>query len=248
MTGGAHRTTASDGTEIAYRRQDGENPVLLVHGFGSDAAHTWGATGWLDALARTDRGAIAPDLRGHGASGKPHETSAYRLRTLAADLAGVLDDAGLAQVDVVGYSMGSQVARALARDAPGRIRRLVLGGIGPVEQFRAWGVDAVRATLLGDPTDVPAAGIDILRSALETPSVDAEALAACAEGVASDVLLVGAMPVPTMLIVGGADPVTDGAEDFARRLHTSFVSVPGRTHLTALGSLAFKRAALEFLD
>jgi len=252
MTGGAHSAEAADGVSIAYRRVDGPNPVLLVHGFGSDGEHTWQPTGWIDALTRAGRGAILPDLRGHGLSGKPHAASAYRLRAMAADLGAVLDDAGLAQADVIGYSMGSQVARALARDAPGRIGRLVLGGIGPVEQFRAWGVEAVRAVLLegarsAEHRGPSATGVDILHAALDAPGADPQALAACAEGVASDVLLVGSMPVPTMLIVGGSDPVTDGAGGFARRLHASFVSIPGRTHLTALGSLAFKRAALDFL-
>jgi Predicted hydrolases or acyltransferases (alpha/beta hydrolase superfamily) len=255
--------TTADGTPISYRVSAGDDPVLLVHGFGSDGAGTWGASGWLDALKRAGRGALVVDLRGHGASGKPHEASAYRLRVLAADLVAVLEDVGLQQADVIAYSMGSQVARALARDAPWRIRRLVLGGIGPVEQFRAWGVDAVRATLLGraarerypaaaeadaQSRRVPPTGVGVLRAALEGSGADAAALAACAEAVASDVLLVGPMPVPTLLIAGAADPVTEGAEEFARRLHASFVSVPGGTHLTALGALTFKRAALEFLS
>lgn len=254
--------TTADGTQLSYRVSAGDDPVLLVHGFGSDGPGTWGASGWLDALARAGRGALVVDLRGHGASGKPHEVSAYRLRVLAADLVVVLEDAGTQQADVIAYSMGSQVARALARDAPRHIRRLVLGGIGPVEQIRAWGVDAVRETLLerapcerrravseadAPAGGVPPTGVGILRAALEVSGADAVALAACAEAVASDVLLVGPMPVPTLLVVGGADPVTDGAEDFARRLHASFVSLPGRTHLTALGALGFKRAALDFL-
>ncbi|HWU45536.1 MAG TPA: alpha/beta fold hydrolase [Humibacter sp.] len=254
--------TTADGTPISYRVSVGDDPVLLVHGFGSDGAGTWAASGWLDALARAGRGALVVDLRGHGASGKPHDAPAYRLRVLAADLVAVLEDAGLQQADVIAYSMGSQVARALARDAPRRIRRLVLGGIGPVEQFRAWGVDAVRETLLdrvarerypvapeadAQAGGVPPTGVGILRAALEGSGADAVALAACAEAVASDVLLVGPMPVPTLLIVGGADSVSEGAEDFARRLHASFVSLPGRTHLTALGALGFKRAALDFL-
>jgi non-heme chloroperoxidase len=238
------------GETIAHRREPGPDPVLLVHGFGSDADATWGATGWLRALADAGRGAIVVDLRGHGASSKPHDPSAYRTSVLAADLVAVLDAEGLgtAAVDVIGYSMGSQVARALARDAPARIRRLVLGGIGEHEQLRLWGSDAIESVLLDDVDAPDETATAILRAAAERPGADRRALAACAAGVASEDLPVAPLPLPTLIVVGEMDPVAAGADALARSLGAGLEVVPKRNHQTTLSSRAFKAAVLDFLS
>lgn len=238
--------TTCDGQSIAYLVEPGENPVLLVHGFGSAAVPTWDATGWITALRDAGRGVIAPDLRGHGASSKPHEAADYYSAVLAADLATVLDAEHLSRVDLIGYSMGSQVCRAFARDAPGRIRRLILGGIGSVEQFAHWGADAIRAVLLEGGAIADPVAERMLRAALSGPDPDPAALVACAEGVMSDPVLSPPV-VPTLVVAGDVDPVAIGAPGFAERMGAEFVSIPKRNHFTALSSRAFKAAALEFL-
>ena len=52
----------------------GQRPLLMVHGF-TGAKEDF--TPWLDQLADLGWHAVAPDLRGHGASSKPAEESAY---------------------------------------------------------------------------------------------------------------------------------------------------------------------------
>ncbi len=52
----------------------GQRRLLLVHGF-TGAKEDF--TSWLDRLAGLGWHAVAPDLRGHGASSKPAEESAY---------------------------------------------------------------------------------------------------------------------------------------------------------------------------
>ncbi len=163
----------------------------------------------------------------------------------------MLDAEGLERVDVVGYSMGGYVSLALAQAHPERVRRLVVGGIGTVEQFARWGVDAVRAALLqpGDPeadlSDSPIA--PLLTSLRQAPGLDREALAACVEGMAAHPLDLWS-PAPTLLVVGEADPVTEGREEAARRLGAELVVIPRRNHVTTLSARAFKQAALPFLD
>jgi non-heme chloroperoxidase len=233
---------------IAYRRLAGNDPVLLVHGFGSDAEDTWGATGWVQAFADAGRGVVAVDLRGHGASSRPHDESAYRPSAMAADLLAVLDEEGLGAVDVMGYSMGSQVCRGLARDAPGRIHRLVLGGIGRTEQLRAWGAEAVRGVLLERSPAPDAAAAEILGSVVRTPGADREALAACAAGMASEELPIGPLPMPALLVAGDADPVSQDAAELAHEFGARFVAVAKRNHVTTLSSRAFKAAVFAFLS
>ncbi|MFF1574149.1 alpha/beta fold hydrolase [Leifsonia sp. NPDC058292] len=240
----------SDGLRIAYERHPGDRPVLLVHGFATTGALTWEATGWVRALAEVGRGSIVVDLRGHGASSAPHEPAAYSPRLLAGDLLAVLDAEGVDSADVMGYSMGSWVSLALVALTPSRVRRLVVGGVGTVEQFGHWGVDAVRAALLdgADPAtlgDSPLA--PLLASLRQAPGVDSVALAACVAGMAAHPLPL-ASNVPTMLVVGDADPVTAGRDEAAAALGAELVVLPKRNHVTTLSARGFKQAALPFLE
>jgi len=224
--------------------------VLLVHGFATTGELTWESTGWVRALAEAGRGAIVVDLRGHGASSSPHEPADYSPDLLARDLLAVIDAEGLDRVDVMGYSMGSWVSLALVALAPTRVDRLVIGGVGTVEQFGHWGVDAVRAALLdgADPAtlgDSPLA--PLLGSIRQAPGVDTEALAACVAGMASHPLPLSST-VPTMLVVGDADPVTAGRDDAAAALGAELVVLPKRNHVTTLSARGFKQAALPFLE
>ncbi|NUU04865.1 alpha/beta fold hydrolase [Leifsonia sp. C5G2] len=229
-------------------RHPGDDPVLLVHGFASTGALTWEATGWVAALAEAGRGAIVPDLRGHGRSDAPHDASAYSPDLLAQDLVAVLDEQGVDRVDVIGYSMGSWVSLALVGLAPQRVRRLVVGGIGTVEQFGRWGVEPVQAALRGEPAalDADSPVAPLLASLRQAPGVDREALAACAAGMAAHPLPL-ASTVPTLLVAGDADPVAQDAAEAARLLGARLVELPKRNHVTALSARGFKAAALPFL-
>jgi pimeloyl-ACP methyl ester carboxylesterase len=234
-----------DGVRIAYDYAPGERPVLLVHGFGTTADVTWRGTGWIRAIQSAGRGVITPDLRGHGQSDKPHRPSDYAPRQLAADLVTVLDQLELDQVDVVGYSMGSRLAAALTQLASERVRKLVIGGAGPLELFATWNLDEVRrfvvdGTVPDDPT-IPA----ILGAAINAGG-DRQALLACVEGVAGASLDV-APGVPVLYVAGGADSITAGVEDVARATSAGYLRIPGRTHVNTLTSREFTQAALEFL-
>jgi pimeloyl-ACP methyl ester carboxylesterase len=66
----------SDGVRIRYLMRGKGPAVLLLHGFSVDAESSWVAPGILDSLA-TRYTVIALDQRGHGASEKPRDPSAY---------------------------------------------------------------------------------------------------------------------------------------------------------------------------
>ncbi len=77
---------------------------------------------------------VAPDLRGHGKSGRlpPWDT-----QTQVEDVIETLDGAGIGRAKFVGHSFGGLVAAALAASAPERVERLALldPGLGlPPEQ------------------------------------------------------------------------------------------------------------------
>src|SRR5580704_12732772 len=121
-----------DKTEIVYQEwgePTSPPPVVLHHGFVVDANTNWVAPGIVDALLGAGRRVLAPDARGHGQSGKPHDRSSYGEQLMARDLAVLLDVSGELRIDLVGYSMGAIVSLIFASEDK-RVRRLVVGGVG----------------------------------------------------------------------------------------------------------------------
>lgn len=100
----------------------GEGPaVLLIHGFPQ---HWWM---WRDLMGRlSDAGfrAIAVDQRGMGGSDIP--PGGYDKKTLAADVAAVLDELVGGPAVIVGYDHGGGTALALAYERPDLVSKLVV--------------------------------------------------------------------------------------------------------------------------
>lgn len=106
--------------EVAER---GRGPaVLFLHGI----TDSWRSFELLLPLLPEDLHLVVPSQRGHGESDKP--PGGYATEQLAADAAALLDVLEVERATVVGHSMGSQVAQALAAAEPERVERLVLVG------------------------------------------------------------------------------------------------------------------------
>lgn len=103
-------------------------PLVLVHGW-MDVSASWQFV--VDALAQ-DRFVIAPDWRGYGLTELLPQTDNYWFPDYLADLDFLLDHyAGAQAVDLVGHSMGGNIAMLYAGARPTRIRKLVnLEGFG----------------------------------------------------------------------------------------------------------------------
>ena len=97
--------------------------VVLLHGFPEYWA-SWRAQ--LAALAAAGYRVWAPDQRGYNLSDKPPGIAAYTLPTLAADIIGLLDAAGVAQASIIGHDWGGIVAWYLAAHYPGRVARATI--------------------------------------------------------------------------------------------------------------------------
>jgi pimeloyl-ACP methyl ester carboxylesterase len=240
-----------DGALIAYRvfgagdADASQPPVLLVHGFASNAEATWQVTGWVRALRDAGREVITVDLRGHGDSDKPADADSYAPERLGEDLVAVLDSAGAATVDVVAYSMGNRVVSDLCALAPERVRRVVIGGAGPQELLATWQLAEARAYL---EEGVPPGNeliAQVLGPAIKA-GADPDALLACIEGVAGSSLSIpGSTPV--LFVVGENDPVPVGVQELAMEWGSDVVTIPGRDHVSTLTARAFKDAAIDFL-
>ena len=110
-------------------RTAGEGPVLLlIHGMAGSSA-TWKHV--LPVLAQRFT-VVAPDLLGHGESGKPRRGE-YSLGSHANFLRDLLNVLGHDRATFVGQSLGGGVAMQMAYQFPERCERLVLvssGGLG----------------------------------------------------------------------------------------------------------------------
>jgi pimeloyl-ACP methyl ester carboxylesterase len=80
-----------------------------------------------DALA-VDHEVVLFDNAGVGSS---TGTAPNTIAAMAADAATFIDELGLTTVDIVGHSMGGEIAQVIALNRPDLVRRLVLVGTGP---------------------------------------------------------------------------------------------------------------------
>src|SRR4051812_42089402 len=241
--------TAPDGVELAWHEQGEGRPVLLLHGLFSDADTNWIRFGHARAIAGRGFRVIMPDLRGHGTSARPHESSAYPKDVLAGDGIALVEHLALADYDLRGYSLGARTAvRMVAKGA--MPERLIVSGMGlqglldtarRAEHFKAilkglgthprgspeWMAEAFLKTTGGDPKAL----LPLLGSFVDTSEE-----------------MLGSISVPTLVLSGAEDHDNGSAPALARLLPDArFVEVPGN-HMSAVTRPDLSRAIADFLD
>ena len=120
-----HHFETADAIRIAWRETGEGRPLILLHGYFSDADTNWIKFGHAALLAEAGFRVIMPDLRAHGLSDKPHDPAHYPKDILAEDQFALIAHLGLEDFDLGGYSLGG---RMLARGC--RPRRAVIAGMG----------------------------------------------------------------------------------------------------------------------
>ncbi len=108
------------GNIFAERQGSGE-PMLMIPGLGMD--HTYYRL--TAPLLASDFEVFTVDPRGVGQSDKK---APYSVESWAADFADIIEDIGRGPAHVVGSSLGSSMAMALAESRPDLVRSLVLVG------------------------------------------------------------------------------------------------------------------------
>lgn len=124
-----HHFASFDGTDIAWHGMGEGRPVVLIHGYFSDAQTNWIKYGHAAKIAALGRRVIMPDLRAHGASARPHDAAAYPPDALARDGMALIEHLGLTDYDLGGYSLGARTSvRMVTMGATPA--KLVLSGMG----------------------------------------------------------------------------------------------------------------------
>ena len=116
--------------EIACQVGGSGPALLLLHGFPQTKA-IWHQV--APALAKYYT-VVAADLRGYGASSKPHgkpDHSTYSKRAMAADQVALMKALGHEQFFLLGHDRGGRVSQRMAMDHPGSIKKLMVLDISP---------------------------------------------------------------------------------------------------------------------
>lgn len=261
--GGARRIALTTGVTLAVEdRGGGGTPLLLVHGYPLDRS-LWRAQ--IDGVR--GRRVIAPDLRGSGESDiAPDATT---MAAHADDLAALLDAMQVERCVFCGLSMGGYIAFEFMRRHPQRAAALVLmdtrsgadsdegkaGRNAAIATARDKGsvaiADAMASKLFARDVDRQVqAAVVAQMSGAAVPGIVA-ALGALRDRTDATALL-GAIVVPTLVVVGAEDRLTppDAARAMADAIAgAELVVIDGAGHLPPVERPAETTAALQhFLD
>ena len=251
MTGAAiHRWTAWDGVELAWHEVGEGRPVILMHGLFSDAQMNWIKFGHADRIASEGFRVIMPDLRAHGASGKPHDPAKYPPDILVQDLKGLIAHLDLEEFDLGGFSLGARTTI----DAVGsgvRPRRAILAGTG-LDVLTNWerrcrffleAIERFDEARRGDPHWL---SIQFMR----TMKIDLVAAKLLLQGLGdhpSPEQALAAFTMPTLVVCGSEDDENGSARDLAAKLpKATYVEIPG-THMSSVTKPELGDAIATFL-
>lgn len=201
---------------VATQGRPGGHPLVLIHGIG-DPWHSWERV--LPLLPDTYR-VHAVSLRGHGYS--DHPPRGYSGEDYANDVLALLEKLNLRGITLVGHSLGSFVAQAVAVRDQGRVAQLILigssaGGVRKPETQAAlreafgslrdpidpqWARD-FQASTIGKP--IPAPFFETMTRELTRAA--AAVFRETAERPASDAVhgKLGSLKIPVLLLWGEQD-------------------------------------------
>lgn len=242
-----HRFASFDGTELAWHELGEGRPVVLLHGFFSDAATNWIKYGHAAAIAARGFRVIMPDLRAHGMSAKPHDAAAYPLDVLARDGLALVAHLGLGDYDLGGYSLGARTTvRMLVMGAAPR--RAVVSGMG-YEGVTSVGnrIDFFRRVLI-EPGFERGTPEWAAQAFLKTTGGDAAALVHLLDTfVSTSDAELARIALPVLVLCGEDDRDNGSAEALARALPDArYQQVPGN-HMSAVLKPELGAAIADFL-
>ncbi len=124
-----------------------QEPVVMIHGLGPNAALVW--RGVMPLVAEAHFKVVAPNLPGFGSS--EHKQVNYSIAYQAQAVAEMIDALKIDKINLVGSDLGADVALYYAVDHPDKVERIVLVGGGLAGKR---GADKLRSGML--PTTVEA--------------------------------------------------------------------------------------------
>ena len=240
----------SDGVRIHYAVAGDGEPVLLIHGFASNARVNWGSTGWITALTGAGYQVITLDNRGHGNSEKLYAPDAYDARGMARDASRLLDHLNITTARIMGYSMGARITAFLAIHHATQVRAAVIAGLA-YNMVRGFGRgDAIAQALEAKSMDdIAEAEPRAFRRFAEQTGSDLRALAACMRSRGHKITMddLATIAAPVLVVAGDADTVAGPIAPVVDAIPgAQGVELPGKDHMRAVGDADYKAAVLAF--
>jgi pimeloyl-ACP methyl ester carboxylesterase len=118
--------TTDDGVKLYFEEAGSGTPIVFVHEFGGDH-RSWEPQ--MRHFSRRHR-CVTFGARGYPPSDVPADIEMYSQARAVADIAAVMDGAGIDRAHVVGLSMGGFATLHFGLDYPARARSLVVAGAG----------------------------------------------------------------------------------------------------------------------
>jgi pimeloyl-ACP methyl ester carboxylesterase len=217
-----------NGLQLYYETHGSGRPLVMLHGGLMTIGYSFGPL--LGPLA-ADRQVIAVELQGHGHTADSDRPMA--IEALAADVVALLDDLGIAEADIFGFSLGGLVAYGIALSAPDRVGKLI---VASADAHRPPGRESVP---IDDDRLPTPADFQAMREAYEAVAPDPTHFD---EFAASTSAMVHEFPgwsdelrslrAPTLLIFGDRDfwPLRDIAELVELLPDVQLAVLPGTTH------------------
>lgn len=221
--------------------------VVLVHGWGSTAARTWGVDdGLAGDLRASGTDVVVPVLPGHGpdCSARPEDYTDMELQLLAA-----LPATRGGAIDAVGFSLGGKLLLRLVCAGALQVRRLVLLGVGS-NAFGGEAGDAVSRALTEGPAEGAGSGFrDVIAEALASGN-DTAALGAVIRRPVTPLEPhdLAALTCEVLLVVGEDDDIAKDPQPLADALPAAaVVRLPGLGHAATPHDSRVRRLVAEFL-
>ncbi len=250
-----------NGLDLYYEIHGTGKPVILLHG-GVGASEMFGPH--LNQLAGT-RQLILIHLQGHGHTRDVDRP--LRFESMADDVAALVAHLGIRHADLVGYSMGGNVALQTAIRHPDQVDKLVV--ISAPMQHVGW-YPEVLVSYEQMAANAPQLGQGLKQSPLAQmyPEVEWERLFTKIGDLESQDYDwsrdVAALKLPTMLMYADADAVRlehileffrllggglhDAGLDGSARPQARLAIVPGATHYDILSKEVVTELIIPFLD
>lgn len=254
----------SNGVKIHYTDEGKGEPVILVHGFATQADVNWRMSGITDELCNSHR-VIMLDNRGAGLSGKPYDSDAYG-EEMCLDVIRLMDHLNIEKAHLAGYSLGGFIALKLAAMHQERFYDVAAMGAGWEKPDNSKILDQMKTMARnlreGKAIGPPGGEIDDGR---KKPSFmhsmwakimtgwfnDKMALAATLEG-AHELGLsqqeLENISIPVLTVVGAEDPLSIGVENMKGKLEKHrVIYVQGADHIETVRTDELRKALVQFL-
>jgi pimeloyl-ACP methyl ester carboxylesterase len=251
-----------NGIELGYEIFGEGKPLILLHG-GFGSVEMFGPN--IQLLA-AHRRVIGVDLQSHGRS--PAADRPMRWETMADDIAALVDQLGLEQAAIMGFSLGGGVALRTAIQHPALVERLIL--VSTVFERQGWYpeltaiMDAMGPETAGHLRQTP------IYQAYEQIAPDLDGWPVLVQQVIELLKLdydwsaeISNLPMPVMLVAGDADGLPpshtveffallgggqgDASWDRSGMTHHRLAILPGATHYDINLTPALTAAVVPFL-